>query len=82
METGERKIHPRKWKEPNEKAAKESGERISNEREKCKEGEKRIFLRILFSPVGSLSLFFFHPVEVVNGFLLDDLPRCVNASAG
>lgn len=70
---------PRKRKGPDEKAVKESGKGISNERERNREGKERIYVS---SPLAFQSLFFFHPVEVVNGFLLGDLPRCVNASAG
>lgn len=41
--------------------------------------KERISLHLLsFDPL----LFFFHSVEVVNGFLLGDLPQCVNASVG
>lgn len=55
---------------------------ISNERERDREGGKGRESSYVSSPLAFQSLFFFHLVEVVNGFLLGDLPRCVNASAG
>lgn len=69
------------------KVEKGSREGISNKKRRGKEkgrvrrGGRRGENLPIYPLLDSLSLFFFRPVEIVNGFLLGDLPRSVNASA-
>lgn len=78
METEERKIHPTKA----ERSGRKGNEREYRTRGKEIERGKGRESSYVSSPLAFQSLFFFHPVEVVNGFLWATLPRCVNASAG
>lgn len=79
--TVERKIHSQKRE--GRARGKDGGtlngsERETEKGERGREGRRNLPTYPLLYP----RLFFFHPVEVVNGFLLGDLPRCVNVSAG
>lgn len=77
METGSerRKEDTFTKAESRTKVEKGNRERIRKEEE---EGGENL---PIYPLLDSLSLFFLRPVEIVNGFLLGDLPRSVNASA-